>query len=222
MPAGRSLPPRPGEWVGEREANVRGSTNAECATHLVREWLRVDCTRRKPSSPRPLGAVVVEGGHGEAFVTAGEDHVVLVAPLLAGDRFAADFSWSNRTQRLAVNWAADARFPEMTFQIPTKNEPSPTPPPLDLEPLCGCMKAHRQGFTCLGQVLAPHPDCARTYAGACDKILACAAGDLEALPTCPEGQALAGVTRRCYALCGDDRPCAHGVCTAWQGGRVCM
>jgi hypothetical protein len=92
---------------------------------MIREWLRVDCKKLKGTSPHPLGATVIEGGHGEALITGGEDEVVLVVPLLAGDRFSADFSWSNRTQRLAVQWAKDARFPEMTFQIPSKTEPSP-------------------------------------------------------------------------------------------------
>jgi hypothetical protein len=148
--------------------------------------------------------------------------VVLVVPLLAGDRFVADFSWSNRTQRLVVQWPADARFPEMTFLAPSKDQPSPTPPPLDLEPLCGCMRAHDPKLTCLGQLLAPNPDCTRTYPGACDKLLACAEGDLDTQPVCPEGQANAGVTHRCYVLCREDRPCEKGVCSAWQGGRVCM
>jgi hypothetical protein len=84
------------------------------------------------------------------------------------------------------------------------------------------MKAHAPTLVCLGQVLGPSPDCARTYPGACDKILACSEGDPETPPACPEGQANAGATNRCYVLCGEDRPCAKGVCSEWQGGRVCM
>ncbi len=222
LPAGRSKVPAPHAWAGLREVNLHGSTAAECATHLIREWLRVDCKKRRPTSPRPLGVQVVEGGHGEAFVTAGEDEVVLVVPVVAGDRFLADFSWSDRTQRLAVQWPDGAPFPEMIFQKPSKDAPSPFPPALALEPLCGCAQAHDATLTCLGELLAPSPDCARTFPGACDKILACAEGDPETPPSCPSGQANAGATNRCFVLCGPGRPCAAGVCSPWQGGQVCM
>jgi hypothetical protein len=222
-PAGRSRPPGPHAWEREREANVRGSTAAECETHLLREWLRVDCKKRKASSPAPLGARVIEGGHGEASVTAGPDELTLLAPIVEGDRFVAELSWANRTQRLVAVFPRGARFPEATFQAPDGDKaPRPQPPPLDLEPLCGCLKAHDAALTCPGQVLAPSADCARTYAGACDKIIACSEGDPEAPPACPEGSASAGMTPRCYPLCGPEAPCAAGTCTEWQGGRLCM
>lgn len=222
LPPGRTRPPSPAAWASVREATVRGSTAAQCETHVVDEWLRVVCKMNTATAPRPLGVQVVEGGHGEAFVTAGDDKTVLLVPVLEGDRFAADFSWSDRTQRLSIEWPAGASFPTMIFQKPSKSAPSEAPPPLALEPFCGCLKSKLPDSSCLGRVLSPIPDCARSYEGSCEKLLACAEGDPEAPPTCPNGQANAGATGRCFTLCGEDRPCAQGVCTEWQGGRVCM
>jgi hypothetical protein len=222
MPPGRTRPPPPAAWNNVREVNVRGSTAAQCETHMIEEWLRVVCKMNTPAAPRPLGIQVVEGGRGEAFVTGGDEKTVLLVPVLEGDRFAADFSWSDRTQRLSVEWPSGAKFPTMIFQKPSKSAPSETPPPLALEPFCGCVKAKSPDLSCLGRVLSPSPDCARSYEGACDKLLACAEGDPDVYPTCPKGQANAGTTGRCFTLCGDDRPCPQGVCTEWQGGRVCM
>jgi hypothetical protein len=222
LPPGRSRAPGPKGWEGLREVTVRGSTAAKCETHMVREWLRVVCRKKAATDPKPLGIKLVEGGHGEAFATAGDEVTALLVPLLEGDRFAADFTWSDRTQRLAIQWKKGAQFPEMIFQKPSSDAPSATPPPLDPEPFCGCMKAREPQLACAGAVLTPSADCARTHGKACDKLLACMEGDPDALPTCPADQANAGAMGRCYPLCSDDRPCAAGICTEWQGGRVCM
>jgi hypothetical protein len=174
------------------------------------------------AAPRPLGIKLIEGGHGEAFVTGEENVTVLLVPVLQGDHFAADFTWSDRTQRFTIQWPSGAAFPEMVFQKPSSNTPIETSPPLALEPFCGCLKARSQEAACTRSLLTPSADCARTYGKDCDKLLACAEGDPEVLPACPEGQANAGTTGRCFALCSAEKPCAEGTCTEWQGGRVCM
>lgn len=222
FPAGRTRPPRSSEWADKREAQVRGSTVANCETIMINEWLRVVCKMASPSSPRPLGIKVVEGGHGEAFVTAGENESVLLVPVLEGDRFSADFSWSDRTQRLVIDWKSGTQYPKMVFQKPSKNGPSEVSPPLASEPFCGCMKARDKVASCTGLVLAPSGGCARTYGSDCDKLLLCMEGDPDVAPACPAGQANAGTLGGCYALCGEGRPCKEGTCTEWQGGRVCM
>lgn len=165
---------------------------------------------------------MLDGGRGEAFVTGGEGVTVLLAPLLPGDRFGADFTWSDRTQRFSAQWKKGAQAPEMIFQKPSSTAPAPTPPPLDLEPFCRCEKERVPDFACVGRVLAPSADCARAHGKDCAKLLACAEGDFEALPACPDGQANAGATGRCAPLCSDDRPCDKGACTEWRGGRVCL
>lgn len=221
FPADRTRPPTASEWENRSEAQVRGSTAAKCETIMVREWLRVVCKMPSLTDPRPMGIKVVEGGHGEALVTAGEDQTALLVPVLEGDHFGAEFSWSDRTQRFTIEWKSGARYPQMVFQKPFKNAPSETPKAPSLEPFCGCMKA-RGASSCVGRVLAPSADCARTYKDDCDKLLLCMEGDPEMLPICPEGQANAGTLGHCHALCDELRPCSQGACTEWEGGRVCM
>lgn len=75
-----------------------------------------------------MGIKIVEGGHGEAFVTAGDDKTVLLMPELEGDRFGAEFSWSDRTQRFTIEWKKGTRYPKMVFEKPFKTSPSESPP----------------------------------------------------------------------------------------------
>ncbi len=222
VPLGRTRPPAPKEWDGVREVTVRGSSAAECETLMIREWLRVVCKRNKPTSAKPVGIEVLEGGLGEAFVTGSDDVMVLLVPLVEGSHFTADFSWADRTQKLVIHWAKGAAQPDMVFAKPHKEGPSSPPPPLSLEPYCSCLKAKDPSFTCPGAVLSPSADCAKAYPNNCEKLLACADGDPDALPACPKGHVNAGATGGCHALCSGEVPCAKGVCTDLEGGKVCL
>jgi len=63
--------------------------------------------------------------------------------------------------------------------------------------------------------------CSASHTTCADK-LACAQNDPLAAPTCPEGQVHAFASNACFAACDPAHPCAHGTCTPWHGGAVCV
>lgn len=70
--------------------------------------------------------------------------------------------------------------------------------------------------TCPG-VYADLDACAST-----EDVCGCAEGLRTTLPSCAWGEANAGASGHCYALCDATRPCAAGVCTEWLGTGVCL
>lgn len=56
----------------------------------------------------------------------------------------------------------------------------------------------------------------------CSAALACVRGRIDAIGTCPEGQAHAFATRRCFPLCSTEVPCSEGVCVPAGGASVCV
>ena len=223
LPAGRTRVPTAADWKRVREVVVHGSDAAGCSTHMVHEWLLVDCKRKGDDGPATVGIAIIEGGHGEAFITGAEGEMVLLVPVLEGDHLQADFSWADRTQRLSADFAKGSRFPDMAFGRASKKEPSAFDPPLSVEPFCSCMKTRSEfEAQCVGSILAPNPDCAAAFEKDCDRLLSCLEGDPGAQPACEDGQAHAGTLGRCAALCSDDRPCKKGACTSWQGAHACL
>src|SRR5690606_27770356 len=92
LPAGRSFAPITDEWQTAPEVKVTGSTALGCSTQIEREWLRVQCRRRKISDE--FGGVVVREGQTPAtMVMRTVDSLSLVTPLTVGQPLTARFVW---------------------------------------------------------------------------------------------------------------------------------
>jgi hypothetical protein len=223
LPLGRSWLPTDEEFDQQKELTVRGSSAAHCATNKVREWLRVRCTQAAPSRPKPTGARVVHGGHGDALVSLYDDVLTLLVPILPGDTLEAELFWQGESRKLLLEW------PEKELPIWRDAEhlskPTPTsaaPPPMSddvARALCACDQKRTGKSSCGLLTASPELACASTY-GTCDELLACATGSQLYRPKCPPGEVNAGALGRCRPLC-DAKPCAAGTCVAEHGVKVC-
>ncbi len=240
LPEGRSAVPQPDDFVHADEVRVTGSSAARCATHLVREWLRVSC-RAQPRRHAPTGARVISGGGGEAMVITTEEAATLIVPVQRGaDDVVADFTWATRTQRLTVSWPASADAPAMSFGEASA-APSEAPPAVSAEAarLCECHREVYRMGNCEGVDLDEEYRCPRScielygevraechaaFATSCGDLLRCARGDPQARAECPPGSVHALATGRCLAPCAPDvaSTCEGGACTPWRGAHVCV
>jgi len=242
LPEGRTWIPAPRDWLVTPERLVRGSSAADCETTQIDEWLRITCLRTDRN--RPTGVRVLTGDHGEALTVVTADAATLITPLFPGEVLEADFSWTNRRQRLTVQWEEDRSVAGFT-RLPGRGASlSVSDPAAALcalhaeqrrerlceqhgEPLAPEVSEWRHSWvsgceeSCAQLAAAPSPECAETWAGDDAMLLACAEGDPLALPSCPAGSVNAGGAGRCSALCSEDVPCAEGTCHPWQGTGIC-
>lgn len=235
MAEGRTRVPGPDEWLRTREAIVRGSSRAGCETIRYAEWLRISCLKQGTTNV-PTGVTLIDGGHGETMTLVTAEATTFIAPIFAGDELSADFHWTDRTQRLRVSWPADAPEPAMYFEGGRRSEvPSPAVSP-EAERLCAChievydekTCAVAQGWptgectpTCQTAYGEPSAECFAAYRDDCRALLRCVRGETVASPPCGPGEANAGGTNQCFALCDEAHACARGTCAPWQGAGIC-
>ena len=222
LPLGRSPLPAPIDW-DIRETMVRGSDAAHCTTKKVREWFSIRCHPRKHADPKqnPVAVNVVEGGWGDALTLSRGGEVTLIAPVVEGDELVADFHWGDHTQRLTITWKKGDVVAEAGFGA--KEDARPPPAGADPEALCACWKQTSKQDTCTDLLADASEACAKSYAGDCASMLACASGDAARPPACAEGTANTGALGRCRRLCDKDGDCEKGAaCAEYQGARVCF
>lgn len=247
---GRSPIPEFEEFDGVPEATVRGSSAAGCGTYFVREYLRVSCypPLAHPERHAPLGARVLVGNEGETLILTTEDGVSVLVPRPASGETRIAFAWSDRDQVLVLpSGEAPAYFEEATTH-PLLPVPSAQDDDTMAALLCRCHRLteqdalpcagldpdifYRCGSSCVTGYGAVEASCLTSPIEAgisdealtpsCERLLACTRGRIDAIGTCPEGQAHAFATRRCFPLCSDEVPCAEGVCTPTGGSSVCV
>ncbi|HEX6765112.1 MAG TPA: hypothetical protein VF103_06530, partial [Polyangiaceae bacterium] len=223
LPLGRSWLPTDEEFDQQKELTVRGSSAAHCATNKVREWLRVRCTRAAPTRPKPTGARILRGGHGDALVSLDDDVLTLLVPILPGDTLEAELFWTGESRKLLLEW------PEKELPIwrdaehlskPTSTSEAPPAMPEVAATLCACDRKRTGKSSCDALTASPEPACAKTFGTDCEKLLACATGSQLERPSCAPGEVNAGALGRCRPLC-DAKPCAAGTCVAEHGVKVC-
>lgn len=224
LPLGRSWLPTDEEFYHQKELTVRGSSAAHCTTNKVREWLRVRCTRAAPSRPKPTGARVVRGGHGDALISVFDDVLTLLVPILPGDTLKAELVWETEARTLLLEWP-EAELPIWRdAEHLSKPGPNAAPPPAVPSvagELCACYRKLTGAASCARLTASPEPACGETYGTDCEKLLACSVGSPFARPRCPEGAINAGALGRCRPLC-DAKPCAEGTCAPSHGTKVCV
>jgi hypothetical protein len=236
LPEGRTAVPLPHAFVHEPEASVRGSSAAHCVTHRIGEWLRISC--RDTPRIHPTGVDVISGGRGETMQVSTAEASTLLAPLMAGEDLVADFHWTDRTQRFTAHWPEGAPEPEMSFgeALPAAR---PTLAVSDGDArLCACHLEvvrfedcpEEDGYpvcapSCMEVYGTASDACMTSFGDDCGALLACARGDLDHRPSCPEGRVSTLASGVCLPLCRTASPavaCAEGRCTPWQGAEVCV
>jgi hypothetical protein len=97
-----------------REVTVRGSSEANCKTKMIREWLKVHCSRTGALVPTMVTASPPVGVL--AFTFVGNDFTDLVVQIVRDRETHASFSWSNNsTRELTLKWSIDAARPVLYF-----------------------------------------------------------------------------------------------------------
>jgi hypothetical protein len=117
IPAVRSSVPTLDEWSAvTREVTVKGSSALGCETKMVREWLRVSCRGRNNSGGTPREIHTLTGGGLDAYTFAKGDVASVVVPVVRARRYEALFTWTDRKERLLVDWAGGAPRPVIRFE----------------------------------------------------------------------------------------------------------
>jgi hypothetical protein len=230
---GRSWLPTDEEFRRQKELTVRGSSAAHCATHRVREWLRIRCTRAAPTRRKPIGARVIRGGHGDALISVYDDVLTLLVPIVPGDTLEAELLWEGETRGLLLEWP-ERDMPIWRDAEHLKTKPStgntdavsssssePAREPKVAAELCACHRKLTGSSSCSELTASPEPSCAETYGANCEALLACAAGSPLHRPRCSSGEVNVGALGRCRPLC-DSKPCSAGTCVAAHGVKVCQ
>jgi hypothetical protein len=103
--ATRSAVPVPAVWRAAPEVVVAGSSDANCETKKVREWLRIVCVRSPDAFP--YGIQIHKDDGGDALAIAMPNEVSLLAPVVPGKEVTATITWTNGTRDVHVGWAGD-------------------------------------------------------------------------------------------------------------------
>jgi hypothetical protein len=207
LPAGRTPPPTLEEWnTLKKEVTVKGSSALKCETKIIREYLRVACKDKVPEGT-PKGIKVLKGGR-EAMVFAHGGIMSLILPYVEGTDFEAVFSWTEQSHKLVVKWPKGSKQPVMVGVFEGAASPLDGTLRGDAGRLCECHKKVTSSATCENLYGAPDPDCERTYNNDCQKLLACARGEIA--PICEPGWFVLGKAP-CYKKCQADKDCPTGL-----------
>ena len=120
IPAPSSPPPTSDEWQSVvREVTVRGSSALKCQTHMLREWLRVNCFENGFGAPTSLSFRDVPGVQAYKTVRLGKK-TSLVVQVIRSRPFRARFGWSDPAhpvlRTLVVDWPGSADRPTLRFE----------------------------------------------------------------------------------------------------------
>jgi hypothetical protein len=228
LPLGRSWLPTESEYLHHKEMGVTGSTAAGCETKKVREWLRLRCKQRGVIGPKPRGARVVQGGHGDALISLYGDVLTLIVPVLPGDTMEAELIYEGETRTLRIEWPEkelpiwrDGKHISDAKKVASPLAAAAPEVSAAADAICACHKKASGAASCDDLNASPDPACKATFGDDCDKLLACASGHPLAMPRCAEGEVNTGSMRRCRKRCDDDK-CAEGSCLAQHGVKVCV
>ena len=120
IPPPGSPPPTPSEWQAvTKQVTVRGSSALKCETHMLREWLRVNCFENGFGAPTSLTARAVPGVQAYQTVRLGKK-TSLVVQVVKNQTFRARFGWSDPAhpviRTLVVTWPSGTARPRLYFE----------------------------------------------------------------------------------------------------------
>ena len=223
LPAGRSRVPTRDEMELAGEIIVKGSTRNHCSTRQLREWLLVECaTVFDPPS------LTVIAGTRETMWDSDYRGTSLLTPLVVGRPLQVRFRWKpvdteregpwvkGESQDLVVEW--DGTQSSIRFAAAAGPVPDAAADRRDVDT---AVRTAIGGGTDGFSPLRADSRCVATYKTK-DDIVACMLGTRARLPACEVGAINAGSGGFCAPICGAEDRCDEGVCTDWQGARVCM
>jgi hypothetical protein len=212
LPEGRTPVPTQEEWDAlPKEVTVKGSSALNCETKMIREYLRVWCRGKNDTGGTPQTIEVKKGGSAGALTAVANGEVTLIVPFVNGTDFAAVFSWTDKSHRLAVRWPNGAPMPSVKGIF--EGAASPIDAHFDRatqERLCQCVKETMGTSTCSDGLSSPNVDCYKTYQSDCGKLVACSRGERSVPPRCQYGYVNGGALNWCMKKCGPKDPCADG------------
>lgn len=243
LPEGRSFVPDADEWGTRGEVKVTGSTAAGCTTQIQREWLRVQCRRKRPRD-RFDAVVVREGGGPATMAMRTDDGLSLVTPLTIGVPVTARFYRKTGAQDLEIRWPegedGKPKFVGAFVDVPAEAAP-PDPDAAAIAALCACHAEETRERFCDERAdaddydgAACRPSCGQLWGDPrllaacsaahtdCQRRIDCLQHDPLAAPPCPDGHVHAFASNACFAACDPEHPCATGTCTPWHDGGVCV
>lgn len=117
IPPPGSKPPSVPEWNEMPwEITVSRSTPLGCETKMVREWLRVSCRDENKDGGKITGLSIEHKGGVEAYVLERAGLASLVVQVVKGKKHVTRFRWTDRTQRLVVDWTDRGPRPSIRFE----------------------------------------------------------------------------------------------------------
>jgi hypothetical protein len=212
--AGRSTPPTLEEWnTLKKEVTVKGSSALKCETKIIREYLRVAC-KGEVDEGTPRGIKVLKGGR-EAMIFAHKGVMSMILPFVEGTDFEGAFSWTKKSHKLTVKWPKGAKQPVIVGVFEGAASPLDGTARGDADKLCACHIKVTREPTCENLYGAPDPDCDRTYGDDCNRLLACARGEIG--PRCLPGFVQFGPAGRCLKGCKSGADCPSGTMCVGSG-----
>jgi len=116
IPPPNSKPPSVAEWnEAPWEITVSRSTPLGCETKMVREWLRVSCRDENKDGGKIMGVTIVQKGGVQAYQLERKGLASLVVQVVKGKKHVSRFRWTDRTQRLIVDWSDLGPRPSINF-----------------------------------------------------------------------------------------------------------
>lgn len=116
IPPPSSKPPTTAEWnAAPWEITVSRSTPLGCETKMVREWLRVSCRDENKDGGKIRSVTIVQKGGVQAYKLEREGLASLVVQVVKGKKHVSRFGWTDRTQRLVVDWSDLGPRPSIKF-----------------------------------------------------------------------------------------------------------
>jgi hypothetical protein len=209
LPPGRSEQPTVAEWAGQKkEVSVKGSSALKCETKMVREYLRVSCHGKTDTGGTPTAIKVTKGGR-EALAFANADAKIasLIVPFVEGTRVEATISWTDKSYPLKLEWPKGSKMPVVLGSFEGAKSPLDGSATSDGKKLCACHKKLGGVDNCDELIGEPDPDCDRTYANDCEKLLLCSAGNPDAPPSCLPGLVSTWPAGKCRKTCKETKDC---------------
>jgi hypothetical protein len=117
IPTGRSTPPTVAEWNNAPKVEMQP---AGCIRKVVREWLKLNCSKDDENGLFPVAITRTEGMGGEGsghFAWTREGRVVdIVVAMRRGARGTATFELRGQTLVVGYDWRAGGDYPEIIWQ----------------------------------------------------------------------------------------------------------
>ena len=117
IPAERSKPPTVAEWSAAPKVDMQPDG---CIRKIVREWLKLNCSKDDDNGLYPIAITRTEGMGGEGsgyFSWSKEGRVVdIVVAMRRGGRGTAIFELRGQTLVVGYDWRAGGDYPEIIWQ----------------------------------------------------------------------------------------------------------